>query len=89
MSIAKIPVKRVIKKADFTEEAAKEFIKNKKSSPQPEWLKNIRTRTKKQVLINLDIGLLKKVDMLAKKSGVSRAALVNYLLNKTIDDEKI
>lgn len=56
--------------------------------PQPEWLKNIRKKSKKQVLINLDITLLERITTLAKKSGISRAALVNYLLNKSLEENK-
>lgn len=55
---------------------------------QPEWLKNIRKKNKKQVLINLDITLLERITTLAKKSGISRGALVNYLLNKALGEDK-
>jgi hypothetical protein len=65
----------------------KKFIEDKKITPQPEWLKNIRTKNKKQVLINFDMTLLERINTLAKKFGISRGALVNYLLNKSLEEK--
>jgi hypothetical protein len=79
MAIAQLP-KRKLAPNKEEEAAAAKFIEGAAAS-QP-------TAKRTPTMIRFDAGLLARVDMAAKRRGVSRSAWVAFTLSKALDEEQ-
>jgi hypothetical protein len=79
MAIAQLP-KRKLSPNKEEEAAAAKFIEGAAAS-QP-------TTKRTPTMIRFDAGLLARVDMAAKRRGVSRSAWVAFTLSKALDEEQ-
>jgi predicted HicB family RNase H-like nuclease len=80
MAIAQLP-KRKLAPNKEEEAAAAKFIEGAAAASQP-------TAKRTPTMIRFDAGLLARVDMAAKRRGVSRSAWVAFTLSKALDEEQ-
>ena len=68
------------------EQKAKSFIEKAGITSEESYsLKNLKT----PIMIRFDTVLLKKVEVVAKKRGINRSALIQFLVSRSIDENNI
>ena len=86
MSIAKLPKRNISSLEEDKEQKAKSFIEKAGITSEESYsLKNLKT----PIMIRFDTVLLKKVEVVAKKRGINRSALIQFLVSRSIDENNI
>lgn len=86
MAIGKLPKRNNNSSNEMNEKKAQAFIQKETSTSS----EDMSTKNSKiPIMIRFDAHLLKRVEVTAKKRGINRSALIQFLVSRAIDDGDI